>query len=586
MRLTVYRADDIVAHSEKRRLNFLFAREQAVSVVPTIGCSEPGSAAGWTSSYDWICVGSGIEGGVEAAIFGHDRGFKTLLLEESALVCGDSPHGLLYAPMNYLMKEAGISDSREEALSYFQYIGSGYTSPEFIEAFVDNAARCVEYLHQKADVPFQISELIDFWTPSSEGGWRLNESTTVGSKKLGRSLACKPFPSNALGTWRNKVRLNSRYLGFQELLDGQEHNPGLGRLTEGASWGSSVGHSGPFRGKETVALSLWRERLGPAKLEEVLKKDEEIRVAGPALAGYLFRAVMQRGIDVQTETATEQLVVENGRVAGVVVNHRGKEARIKANRGVVLTAGAGNGWRLAAHAGGAVSSKLHVSGTPSIRVPEPSRRGNYECRMRHSMIVNRFGERFGDEGPYLAIGAKLLDFDSHDQHRFRNIPNFFIFDHQLIEKYSFVGRPPGATEGLDWVAQGRTLAELAQMLKIPAQKLGTTIARFNEHARKGKDLDFHRRPETLGPIEKPPFYGVVANGPYHNPLEATISVVTDTNGQVLHYLSRAPIPGLYACSHLQEDKGLMGVTGYMAGVHLMMGVVFAMLAAEHAASVR
>jgi hypothetical protein len=555
----------------------------AAAAAPMIGCATRRSATDWAATYDWICVGSGIEGGLEAAIFGHDQGLKTLLLEESELVGGEAPHGLLYVPMNHLMREAGIPDSRDEALSYFRYMGAGYNSPEFIEAFVDNSARGVEHLHRKADVRFRISELIDFWAPFSEGGWRLNESASVGSKQQGRSLTCEPFPAETLGNWRNKVRLSVTYHGLAEVLEGQEHNPGLGRLSRGASWGTSIGHSGPFRGRDTVALSLWRKRLGP-KLDELLKKDEEQLVAGPALAGYLLRAALQRGIDVQTDTAVEKLVVEDGRVAGVVVNRQGREESIKANRGVMLATGTGDGWRLAAGAGGAVYSEIRIQGVSGIKVPdEPAGRGNYEVRMRHSMIVNRFGERFADEGPYQAMGSKLLDFDSHGEHRFRNIPNYFVFDHHLIEKYSFAGRPPGATEGLDWVAQGRTLAELAQKLDLPAAKLAATVARFNEHARRGKDLDFHRRPETLGPLEEPPFYGVVADPPDHDPFRASISVVTDPNGQAIHYKTRKPIAGLYACGQLQEDHTLMGV-GYQAGLHSASAVAFALLAAEHAAS--
>jgi hypothetical protein len=119
---------------------------------------------------------------------------------------------------------------------------------------------------------------------------------------------------------------------------------------------------------------------------------------------------------------------------------------------------------------------------------------------------------------------------------------------------------------------------------LPAANLETSVARFNEHANRGKDVDFHRRPETLGPITEPPFYGVMTAGSHVNPFEAAISVVTDTNAQVLHHATREPIPGLYCCSHLQEDIGLQGVVGYTAGIHSMMGIVFAMLAAEHAAS--
>ncbi len=52
-------------------------------------------------------------------------------------------------------------------------------------------------------------------------------------------------------------------------------------------------------------------------------------------------------------------------------------------------------------------------------------------------------------------------FETWGEHRFTNIPCYLIFDQDLLETYSFVGRPPSATEGLDWVAQDDTLAELA-----------------------------------------------------------------------------------------------------------------------------
>ena len=557
----------------------------AVSTVPTIAGAAQGSATGWSATYDWVCVGAG-EAGCAAAIFGVDKGFKTLLVEKEAVVGGETTQsaGILYVPVNHLMKEAGIADSREEALSYFRFIGAGYNSSEFIEAFVDNAARAVEYLHKKADVKFRISELIDFWAPFSEGGWHLKEDIPVGSKRQGRALICEPFLAETLGKWRDKVRLPVFYYALGEALEGQEHNPSLGRLTKGATLGTNIGYSGPVRGADNVALRLWRKRLGP-KLDALLKKDEEQLMAGSALAAYLFRAVINRGIEVRTETSADRLLVENDRVVGVVVNHGGREESIKANKGVVLATGGGDGWRLAACAGGAVYSEIRIQGLSGIQVPgEPAGRSNYELRMRHSLVVNRFGERFADEGPYQAIGSKLLHFDSHGEHRFVNIPNYLIFDHQAIEKYSFAGRPPGETEGLDWVAQGKTLAELAQKLKIPAGKLEAAVARFNEGARRKEDSDFHRRPETLGPLEKPPFYGVQADGPETDPLRASASPVTNTHGQVVHNKTKKPVPGLYCCGSLQEDHGIIGV-GYHAGIHLAMGVGFALLAAEHAASV-
>src|SRR5256885_12230749 len=80
-----------------------------------------------------------------------------------------------------------------------------------------------------------------------------------------------------------------------------------------------------------------------------------------------------------------------------------------------------------------------------------------------------------------------------------NIPCYLIFDQTLVDTYSFVGLPPGYTAGLAWVPQGQTLAELAQHLRLPAPALEATMARFNAHARRGEDSDFHRPPESLGP---------------------------------------------------------------------------------------
>ena len=560
------------------------------STVSTLGCAPRTSGFEWDATYDWVCVGSSIEGGLEAAVFGHDQGLNTLLVEESGFIGGrQGSHGLFFVPANHLMQEAGIPDSREEALSWLRYVGGGYSSPEHMAAFVDNAPRAIEHLQTQADVQMWMCPAPDFWGPYSEGSWRLDETLVVGSKPRGRSLTVEPFPVETLGNWRNRILLSDYYHHFEEVLEGQEHNPSLGMVTSGKrTMGPHVGHWGPLRGEETVALRLWRERLGQEKFDELVRKDEEEYVAGAALAAYLLRALDQRGVEVRTETRPERLLTEDGRVVGVVVNYQGQEENIRANKGVILGTGLSDAWRLAAHVGGEVYSKIRLPSLGSFEVQEaPGRMGrrgsNYEIRARHSMFVNRFGERFGNEEPYQGI-ATLVHFDSHGAHRFINIPSYYIFDQNLIDKYSFAGRPPGATEGLEWLARGNTIGELAQQLNLPAANLEATVARFNQYAEKGEDPDFHRRPETLGPVAKPPFYGTVAHreAPATDPLRAQTCVVTDTNGQVMHHETQTPIPGLYCTSQLQEHQFVLGV-GYQAGLHMAMGSAFSLLAAEHAA---
>ena len=218
---------------------------------------------------------------------------------------------------------------------------------------------------------------------------------------------------------------------------------------------------------------------------------------------------------MRTACDVESLLVDQGRVVGLTLTHQGAMERIRATRGVVLATSSGDGWRLAMPAGGEVSVGVVRQGMVQLHVPgeqlpdgTPVTRGNYELRMRHGIVVNRQGQRFGNEHFFQALGAQLHAFETWGDHRFVNLPCYLIFDHQLVETYSFAGLPPGYSAGMAWVPQGHTLAEVAQRLQMPAAALEATVARFNAHAHRGKDVDFHRAPESLGALERPPFYGV------------------------------------------------------------------------------
>ena len=552
----------------------------AAAAVPTIGSAAQSAPPEWSSTYDWICVGSGASG-CAAAIVGHDKGLKTVLLEKNEMIGGVTAEsaGTLWAPLNPFMKAAGMRDSREAALDYLEYVGGGdvYTSRDYMEYYVDNAPRAIEYFYQKADVKFRLCELVEFYYPEA-----------AGSKEHGRQLIFDPFPAETLGPWRNKVQISPYYHGLSEALEGLEHSPSMGGLVKGGSDGPHIGHSGPVRGDEKK-VALWRKWLGP-RLDAMLKKDEEHRVAGAALVSYLFRAVLKRGIEVRTEANVKKLLLEGDRVVGVRVNHKGKEENLRANKGVLLGTNGGNGLYMAAEAGADLDTEAELPGlNVSFRTGEkrsdgrPIARGNYEQRMRHSMVVNKFGQRFGNEGRYSGL-ASVNQFDVFGTHRFINIPFYFVFDSQLLEKYSFVGLPPGNTEQLEWVTQGKTVDELARKLGLPPDKLEATVARFNDHVKRGKDADFGRSPKMLGALEKPPYYGFRVE-PEPDPLRHDITVVVNMNSQVMHHETKKPIPGLYAVgprAWIENDK-IWGI-GYQAGFDLMYIAISGLVAAEHVAT--
>ena len=243
-------------------------------------------------------------------------------------------------------------------------------------------------------------------------------------------------------------------------------------------------------------------------------------------------------------------------------------------------------WMLAARAGAATHSEPII--VPRISLPVPGESlldgspfSRSEVDRRHSIVVNRFGERFGNESFFQDIGAAVNHFDNWKTHRFQNVPNYLIFDHNLLEQYTFAGLPPGDNDNLEWVAKGQTVREVAAKLKIEARALEGAVARYNEHARRGKDAEYNREPETMAPVEKAPFYGLELDTP--DPFEAQTFIVANAKGQVPHYRTREPIGGLYACGAITANEKLWGM-GYQAGFELMGGAIFGFLAAEHAAA--
>jgi 3-oxosteroid 1-dehydrogenase len=515
-------------------------------------------------------------------VVAHDHGLKVLIVEKEATIRGTTAEsaGTLWAPQNPFMKAAGFEDSREKALGYLQFMGGGdaYTKREDMEWYVDNVPRTITYFHDKAELAYRVCEMPEFFYPEAPG-----------SMSHGRSLIYEPFPAETLGAWRDKVETSSWHHGLSEALVDLDHNPSLGGMIQkDSSDGPQIGYSGPVRGDEKK-IALWRKHFG-SKVDAMLKKDEEHRVAGAALLAYVFRAVLKRGIEVRTETPVERLLIENDRVVGVIVRHGGGVENIRTNRGVVLSTGGGNGVYLAASAGASLGTEAGMPG-PILRIQVPGEndrhgrpisRGNYEQRMRHSLVVNKYGERFGNETRY--EGLPLNHFDPFGTHRFRNIPDFYIFDSQLLQKYSFVGLPPGATdEGLDWVTKASTLAELAQKLKLPASKLEATVTRFNGHATTGKDSDFGRGAQSLGRLEKPPFYGIEL--PSIDPLAVGVTVIVNRSSQVISHETKTPIPGLYAVGPmgLIKTNQIWGI-GYQAGFDLMYIAIASLSAGEHVAS--
>ncbi len=530
----------------------------------------------WAETYDWICVGSGIAG-CSSAIAARDKGLRTIVLEKTDSIGGTTSQsgGHLWVPMSSVAKAAGIQDSREEALATLTFVGGGYSRAEYRESFVDNAARVFQYLCEKADFKFHL------------GGSEFFYPLSPGSKQRGRVAIPDTFQAENLGALRSKV-LNMIFIqGLNEALQTKSDGPAPEHFVE---------HLGPYRNNE-AGIDLWKKRLGAEKVDAIMKKDDEQRLAGAALVAYCVQALQKRGVEIRTNANVDQVIKDGDRVVGVTVIRDGKRENLRATKGVMLAMGGGvNGpgghgdcWSLASGVGGALSSSTTLTPVISVTGPgelfpggnEPFGRANTEAGMSYSIVVNRYGERFGDGTFFQDFGGKINHFESTGYNRFRNFPCYLIFVSTLLEKHSFVGLPPGNTEHLEWLPQAPTIEGLAEMMKLPPAQLQATVSRFNDFVRNGKDADFNRKPMTMGALEKPPFYGVALSLP--DPFFAEPKVVINTRGQVLRSGDENSIPGLYASGALIAVSRIWGV-GYEAGYVLMSSAVYGFLAAEHAAA--
>ena len=442
----------------------------ACATLPTADEAEDG---GYDLETDVLVVGSGT--GLCGAIAAASAGAKVLVLEKRAGPGGNTAMsgGVAWVPNNHRMAEAGIEDSRENALTYLRQLRLEQADDELIEAFVDNAPLMARFVEANSDIR-----------------WRV-------SKVMGKAADYHP-------EWEGGVR--------------------AGRSIE-----------------PTV---------------------DAIGMYGLHLISGLMAGAKKAGVEVRLNSPVERLITRDAagsdgaqrEVLGVVANSGGKRLRIRARRGVLLSAGGfdwnfemkqhflrgmspyplgspgntGDGVRMAMQAGADLRNMNEAWGMTVYKVEAeraqakgmgPSLSAEVEKRAAGSIVVNRYGERFANEtGDYDSTWRSYMSWENWGDLQQRNLPAFALYDSKVRANAAIAGKRAG--EALpDWVAKSDTLGELAGKLGIDAARLEATVAEFNRHAAKGEDPRYKRGQShydrfgqddpsgVLGPIDSAPFFG-------------------------------------------------------------------------------
>ena len=534
-------------------------------------------------TFDVVVLGSGASA-LAAAVTAHGHGAQRVGVFEKADVVGGTSAmsgGMVWIPCNHHMDEAGMGDSRAEALRYLEALSHDKIPRDLAEAYVDVGPEMVRWFEANTPVMFEIVEDFPDYHPEHPGG------STAG----GRSLECPLFGFGELGEWADRVS-QSRQMGRHVLMN--ETTLGRGATT-------------------IIDRDVLRQR-----------EEDDLRGCGQALIGRLLKACLDRGIEPHTNRAATGLVITDGRVTGVRFGPADADV-VEARNAVILATGGfewnqdlirafirgplqravsietntGDGLKMAMRAGASLGNMQEAWWVPVIDVPGADGRPlawmvNRERIQPRCIMVNKAGKRFANEAAnYNAFGAAFHQLDP-GSFEYMNLPAHMVFDHEYLVR-SGLFRYRGEGPVPEWLTAADTLAELADKAGIDGLQLEKTVARWNAQVADLDDPDFGRgrsindthwgdgtrtAAATLGPIDTGPYYTVAvrpgALGTKGGPQTNADAQVLDLDGQV--------IEGLYAAGNVMASA--MGMTYGGAGGTLGPGMVFGFAAGRHAAEHR
>lgn len=552
----------------------------------------------WDESVDVLVVGSGA-GGMMAALVAAENRAEALVIEKDALWGGTSATsgGGIWIPGSDLAKENGFEDNLDDAFTYLRGLSADNVPDANIRAYVDNAAPMLRWLTEHTPVRYISLPYPDYHAENpggSPGGFRTHLPLEMDGKPLGKDVRTQRPSSPAANLFGF---LNWSFAETYALLYRQ---PGWQMML--AKSMARYWFDWPFRFTSG--------------------KDRRMTL-GNALTGGLRMALNKRGVPVWLRSPLVELIEEGGRVVGAVVDKDGQRMTIEARRGVVLAAGGfdknagmradnaplyretqlsggvssntGDSIRAGAGIGAATMNMQSAWAAPVFKVPgeDRGRLSTIERALPGCIMVHQGGERYLNEAASYHITGQIMARRAAEHGD--AAPSWMIFDHRYRHLY-----PMGPVYPLipDWALPGAvktilhrddTIAGLAAKIGVDPDRLSATVERFNAHAAKGEDPDFHRGEAaydkmygdprhgpnpSLRPVSEGPFYAVPI---WPGDIGTNGGLVTDDRARVLRD-DGSIIGGLYAVGN--NAASAMGESYPGAGVTLGPSLTFAYVAAR------
>jgi succinate dehydrogenase/fumarate reductase flavoprotein subunit len=345
---------------------------------------------------------------------------------------------------------------------------------------------------------------------------------------------------------------------------------------------------------------------------------------------FMWKKAEELGAQFLFNTPAEQLVIEGGRVVGVIGKGANGYVKVLASKGVLIASGdfSGDDEMMQAYADPQALKCDHVSYIPAGANTGDGQKmgmwaGGHMFMGEHGspsmihliryctlcfgfMYVNAAGKRFMNEDTWIqAKSLRILNQPGENKYAWS------VFDAEWVNQVEdsieygggqfwdnmshLVGEPfnfgsaddpwsplgtieAGITEGNAFRCD--TLEELAEQMGVDQATFLAEVEKYNAAYDAGVDNDFHKRKELLTPIRSGPFYALKF-GP---------SILTMPNGleinESLEVLddNLEPIPGLYASGNASGGRYAVDYPVVMNGNSHGSAMTFGFLAGEDLAA--
>ena len=292
---------------------------------------------------------------------------------------------------------------------------------------------------------------------------------------------------------------------------------------------------------------------------------------GRKLIDILEQRVRDLGARIVTDARATALIRDSDRVVGAVMRIDNQDRYVRARKGVILATGGfvmneamrrkycpltylindpigdkddGSGINLGLSVGGDAIHMDQFFTTCPWTMPEPQ---------AHGVFVNIHGQRFINEDCYHGRVSRAMLDQPGDR-------VYLLLDSKHFDRPFDYARMTIAGTGDDW-------EEVERELEMPPGTLAATMNFYNDHARRGGDPMFDKRPPILTPLDQGPFVALELNFQTSYFSFFTLGGLrTSTDGEVLDRGDR-PIAGLFAAGRCTSGLPAWG-HGYSSGLSL------------------